>query len=276
MRLSVIRGLIRRRLLLNYRVDPAVMEKQLPAPFRPKLNAGHAIAGICLIRLEAIRPSFLPALLGVASENAAHRIAVIWEAERGELKEGVFIPRRDSGSLLNRIAGGRVFPGEHHAAGFRIVETATSIDLQMHSVDGHVAVQVRGRFGGPFPSTSCFSSLTAASRFFEPGSVGYSATGDSDRLDGIELKTRDWHVEPLQVDHVVSSYFGDFARFPEGSVEFDCALVMRNLEHEWHAASDLYVSDGPANIRMNPTPGMGARALAEERPVSPAAGCAER
>ena len=30
-------------------------------------------------------------------------------------------------------------------------------------------------------------------------------------------------------------------RFPTGSVEFDCALVMRNLGHEWHSAEDLYV-----------------------------------
>jgi hypothetical protein len=48
-------------------------------------------------------------------------------------------------------------------------------------------------------------------------------------------------VEPLQVDEVHSSYFSDETRFPEGSVAFDCALVMRNVGHEWHTAEDLYV-----------------------------------
>lgn len=108
-RLPVIQGLIRRRLLVNFRVDPAVMETFLPEPFRPKLHAGYAIAGICLIRLEDIRPRGLPGVLGISSENAAHRIAVEWEDESGRTREGVFIPRRDTNSCLNHLAGGRSF-----------------------------------------------------------------------------------------------------------------------------------------------------------------------
>ena len=45
MRLPVIHGLIRRRLLVNFRVDAEVMERFLPPPFRPKLHLGYAIAG---------------------------------------------------------------------------------------------------------------------------------------------------------------------------------------------------------------------------------------
>ncbi len=111
----------------------------------------------------------------------------------------------------------------------------------MHSNDREVSVRIRGRVGGELPSSSCFSSLPEVSSFFEPGSLGYSVTSEAGRLDGIELRTHGWRVEPLQVDEVHSSYFGDETRFPKGSVEFDCALVMRNLGHEWHSAEDLYV-----------------------------------
>lgn len=241
MRLPVIQGTIRRRLLVNFRVDPDVMQAQLPARFSPKLHDGHAIAGICLIRLEAIRPRHLPALVGVSSENAAHRVAVVWTDETGEQKEGVFIPRRDTSSLVNHLGGGRIFPGEHHRAAFAVHEDAQTIDLEMRSMDGAVTVHVRGRFGGELPRTSCFRSLEAASRFFEPGSLGYSVTRQGGRLDGIELRTAGWRVEPLEVADVASSYFSDRSRFPSGSVEFDCALAMRNLAHEWHSADDLYV-----------------------------------
>ena len=111
----------------------------------------------------------------------------------------------------------------------------------MQSDDREVSVMVRGRLGGQLPGSSCFSSLAEASAFFEPGSVGYSVTSDAGRLDGIELRTKGWSVAPLQVEEVHSSYFSDEAKFPKGSVEFDCALVMRNLGHEWHSAEDLYV-----------------------------------
>ena len=239
-KLPVIQGVIRRRLLVNFRVAPDTLQRQLPPRFRPKLHAGHGIAGICLIRLEAVRPRPVPALLGVSSENAAHRIAVVWE-EDGEMREGVFIPRRDTGSLLNHVAGGRLFPGEHNRAQFRVVESTGGVDLSMRSDDGKVNLLVRGRFGGNLPAGSCFASLQEASDFFEPGAVGYSVTRAPGRLDGMELKTHGWRVEALQVDEVHSSYFSDQTLFPAGSATFDCALAMRDLDHEWHKAKDLYV-----------------------------------
>jgi hypothetical protein len=110
MKLPRIQGIIERRILANYRVDPACLRRLLPAPLRPQLIRGYGVAGICLIRLAAIRPRGLPAALGVSSENAAHRIAVEWD-EAGQTRRGVYIPRRDTSSRFNVLAGGRLLPG---------------------------------------------------------------------------------------------------------------------------------------------------------------------
>ncbi|WLD93028.1 DUF2071 domain-containing protein [Alkalihalobacillus sp. AL-G] len=108
-----IQGLIKRRFLINYHLDPEVAGKLLPKPFRPKVKKSKAIIGICLIRLENIRPSSISTIpFGLSSENAAHRIAVEWD-EDGQIKEGVYIFRRDTNSFINTIAGGRLFPGEY-------------------------------------------------------------------------------------------------------------------------------------------------------------------
>ena len=96
MQMPKVHGVIRRRLLVNFRVEPALMQRNLPAPFRPKLHDGHAVAGICLIRLEEIRPKRFPRVVGLSSENAAHRVAVVWEDADGP-HEGVYIPRRERG-----------------------------------------------------------------------------------------------------------------------------------------------------------------------------------
>ena len=79
MRIPVVQGVIDRRILVNYRVDPDVMARVLPPPFRPQIVRGYAIGGICLIRLKGIRPRFVPIPVGLRSENAAHRIAVEWD-----------------------------------------------------------------------------------------------------------------------------------------------------------------------------------------------------
>ena len=246
MRVPNVHGTIRRRILVNFRVDEKVMQRQLPSPFRPKLHRGKAIAGICLIRLEDIRPKRFPRLAGLSSENAAHRVAVVWD-EEGSAREGVYIPRRDTGSLINHLAGGRVFSGEHHRAKFHIHEDGDRIDFQMKSADGEVEVRLAGKVASELPDSSSFASVAEASRFFEAGSLGYSATAEGKRLDGLVLKTLTWNVEPLALDHVYSSFFADRTKFPEGSVTFDCALIMRNIAHEWHTASELYVESPPVS-----------------------------
>ena len=103
--LPVIQGVIARRVLVNYRVRPAALRSLLPAPFEPKTIDGWGMAGICLIRLKHLRPRGVPAALGFSSENAAHRIAVVWDAG-GSLEEGVFVRRRDTSAWWNVLAGG--------------------------------------------------------------------------------------------------------------------------------------------------------------------------
>ncbi len=240
MRFPNVHGIIRRRLLVNFRVDPEVIQRHLPAPFRPKLHDGHAIAGICLIRLEDIRPRRVPRLLGLSSENAANRIAVVWE-DGGVTREGVYIPRRDTGSLISHCGGGCVFPGEHHWAEFQVTDDGGRIEIHMRAADERSQVDVIGHVARDLPTASIFRSVSDASSFFEPGSLGYSVTADAGRLDGIMLKTHSWSVTPLAIEEARSSYFSDEALFPPGSAEFDCALLMRNISHEWHAAEDMYL-----------------------------------
>lgn len=246
MRLPVISGIIRRRLLVNFRVDQDVMSRFLPSPFRPKLHNGYAIAGICLIRLEQIRPVGIPGVFGISSENAAHRIAVLWDDPSSGSREGVFIPRRDTGSRLNHFAGGRIFPGEHHLADFDVTDDGSSISMSIRSRDGLMSVQLRARESDSMPESSCFDSLEESSAYFEGGSVGYSVTRNCCRLDGIRLKTDTWQVRPLAVEQVESSFFSNGRVFPAGSVIFDHALIMRDLMHHWHGEPDMY-TDQKAN-----------------------------
>ncbi len=239
MRLPVISGLIRRRLLVNFRVDADVIAGFLPTPFRPKLHRGFAIAGICLIRLEQIRPAWLPQWCGISSENAAHRIAVVWDDPDGKAREGVFVPRRDTGSLLNHLAGGRLFPGEHHLAKFDVEDDGAGVAMSIRASDGKMSIRLCGMESDALPLTSCFKSLTESSAFFESGSVGYSVTRDCCRLDGIRLETHGWNVRPFGVEQVESSFFTDTSIFPVRSATFDHALIMRDLPHQWHVVADM-------------------------------------
>jgi hypothetical protein len=138
-------------------------------------------------------------------------------------------------------AGGRLFPGEHQRAVFEVTERSGQISVRMRSADARIEVEVIGRDARELPETSVFRSVSDASAFFEPGSIGYSATLSGRRLDGVMLRTQSWNVTPLAIERAHSSYFADAERFPAGSVGFDCALIMRDIAHEWQSATNLYL-----------------------------------
>ena len=232
-------SVIERRLLVNYRVEPAVAASLLPTPLRPQIVNGWAVAGICLIRLGRLRPGWVPGWAGMRTENAAHRVAVEWDGMAGH-QSGVYIPRRDSDSLVTVLAGGRLFPGEHHRASFDVRETARDLHVAFASIDGTAEVSIDIRLAERLQGSELFADLRDASDFFRCGSSGLSATRNSCRLDGLELRADRWVVEPTEVHAVYSSFFDDARLFPPGSATIDCALLMRDVPVTWMAIEPTF------------------------------------
>ncbi|MER5885487.1 DUF2071 domain-containing protein [Streptomyces sp. NPDC001941] len=231
-------SVVERRMLVNYRVDPDAVAPLLPGPLRPQLVRGHAVAGICLLRLGAVRPAWAPAALGLRSENAAHRVAVEWDGPDG-VESGVYIPRRDTASRVNRWAGGRVFPGEHGHADFTVDEGPDALRVAFATRDGDTRVDVTAEIAERLEGSELFAGLDEASAFFRTGSKGYSATASGTHVDGMELHTDQWRIEPGRVLSAYSSYFDDPDRFPPGSAHLDSVLVMRNVPVHWRPLAPL-------------------------------------
>jgi Uncharacterized conserved protein (COG2071) len=229
MKIPTIKGIIERRILINYTVEPDIIAKLIPNPFRPKVYKGKAIVGICLIRLKEIRPKGLPSFVGISSENGAHRIAVEWD-ENGIINEGVYIPRRDTSSLLNHLAGGRIFPGKHYYAKFEVEEIDGNYKVAFKSSDD-TSISIEATKTDLFNESSVFKTLNNVSQFMQNGALGFSPNGN--KFEGLLLKTYQWKVQPLNVKQISSSFFENTANFPIGSVQFDNALLMTSIEHEW-------------------------------------------
>ena len=242
MRAPTSRATIQRRVLVNYRVEPETLAPLLPAPFRPALVGGYGIAGICLIRLGHIRPAGLPAVVGLRTENAAHRIAVEWDTADGPVS-GVYIPRRDTSSRLSSALGGRAFPGWQHRARFDVAEGDGAFRVTVQSTDGHVEIMVVAHRAEELMTGSLFGSVAAASAFFRCSPLGYAATPTEGVLDGVALTAEGWAIEPLHLDEVRSSFFDDGTRIPPGAVQVDSAFLMANLETTWTSQPRLTVAD---------------------------------
>ena len=236
--LPILEGVIARRILLNFRVDPEVAQRTLPPSLKVESHNGFAVAGICLIRLEQLRPRGLPALVGLSSENMAHRIAIRYASDTGE-RAGVFIWRRDTDQKIVQMLGGRVFPGPHGNAQFDVLDNETRLEMSITTRENKSDVTFSAGVSSEWSKTSAFESFREASDFFRKGDCGFSCSLNGDRLEGIQLQTLSWEMSALHVNSVRCAFFEDQSRFPPGSVTFDCGLLMRGIPHEWHELQEI-------------------------------------
>lgn len=224
---------IERRLLVSYRIDPDRVEALLPRPFRPQLVSGHAVGGVCFIRMGALRPAHLPRATGLTTENVAHRFAVEWDDERGS-HSGVYVPRRDTGSRIAAAMGASIFPGAYHHARFQVTESADLIRISVRSRDRTVSLSVAAAPAAALDS-SLFATLDEATSFFRRGALGFSPSAARGCLDGVHLRSTSWAARPMTVSHMSSSLFDDAAVFPRGSSTLDSAVLMTNITARWIA-----------------------------------------
>jgi len=276
---ALLRGTVTRRLVVNFRVSPELLEATLPPGLTLRRQGGHAIAGICVTRMEERRFLSLPFR---TSECLVHRIAV---ADAGANRREL-VTRCETTSLFDWIASGRgageevaAVPCEHVRSRIEVDEADDRVMVTVRAGSGSVSLRLEGRPAERLPRGSVFGSLARAARFFDlPAESSASAIGDREALLAGEPPApsppmptvpivneeagsatpppRDavgrrparerWVAHPLEIEWLESAHdlgrgrFPAAAAAPEGAFVLDHALVLRNVDAYWHAAPDLH------------------------------------
>ena len=224
--LPKIVGTIDRRILLNFRAPLEVVSGLLPEPFRVRSVNGFALIGVCLIRFRSLRPARLPAMIGLRSENAAHRISIEWDDGQGT-QTGVYVTRRDTDSAFVKLTGGRVFPGVHSRVAFEVDESPDQVAISIRDSQG-MLVNLSGRISDEF-SSQVFSTHDEASCYFQEDHIGYSPARREGELEGLRLNCHRWQTSSLAIDEC---WVREFAALSP-QIEFDHALIMHGISHDW-------------------------------------------
>lgn len=234
---TTLQGLIERRILINYRVEPGVLKNILPEPFRPKIFQNYGIAGLCLFRISELRLKGLPTFMGITTENVSHRIAVEWD-QNGIRYEGIYIPRRNTSSYIVAASGGKIFPGVHHLSNFSSRESNGYYELDVYNRN-HLHLSLLAKESAHFARGSVFKNLSSAVESLVNHSLEYSPRYQKRVFDGIEFVAENRKVQPLHISQIQSDFFENESLFPKGSVFFDHALLMKNIYAQWHSCPEI-------------------------------------
>ncbi|MEO0468253.1 MAG: hypothetical protein AAF206_01435 [Bacteroidota bacterium] len=237
MKVPAVQGIIDRRILITYKIDVNVLRKFLPAPFRPRVVDGYGIGGVDLLRQKQLRMRGLPMMMSLNIDSAFHRFAVEWD-EYGQTRTGMYVPRRDTSSLMAVIASGRLFPGVQNLSRFRADDSEGQYRVSVQAKD-NTKIFFRGRESDRFPFESVFDELDAASAFFGSSQMSYSPRYYKSIFNGLSLNLEKWEVSPMHVQFIRSTWLEDSKYFPKGSIYFDHALLMREVAHEWQPGHDI-------------------------------------
>jgi len=120
---------------------------------------------------------------------------------------------------------------------FQVAEGNGSLGVSVLTENRRADVSFDSGYPGRWRGTPLFGDMDEASQFFERGDCGFSSRLRGGGLEGMWLRSLRWDMIPLFVRRVRTAFFEDPERFPRGSVEFDCALLMRGIPHEWHLLS---------------------------------------
>jgi len=226
---QAIRGIIRRRLLVNAVVDPDEAAARLPDGLRPHVTEQGTVVGCCLLEIDAIRPAGLPAVVGQRMRAAAHRISVEWEDASGTLVTGVYVPVRHTDSSAAAFLGGRWFPGVHERA--RIDVWASDSELRWCSDpldDSGLGVRVAASIPDDEPAVPTCDAIGSTCL---AAAVGVSPDRRG-RLEAAHMAPSHRLARAVVISDVSSEFIDSFA-----TAEMSTSYLMSDAEVVWTRAA---------------------------------------
>ena len=234
---------IERRLLVNFRADPAVAASVLPLGLEPRLVDGAAVVGMCLIRLGPLRSGGLPVMR--RSENVAHRVAVWLDG-----RPAVYIPRRDTTATTAAVLSRWTAAGREHRARAVVREEADGWDITLCSRDGVVAVTAEP--SATMMPGSVFADVERATEFFVDARCGLRPPTRRSEWRSVRLDLVGVSSWPMRVLDARSTWLE--RAFPRGSIELDSGLAMTAANSTWRAVTHL-CPDGELAVDRSETEG---------------------
>jgi hypothetical protein len=220
------------RYIFNYRIRPEELKKRLPAPWlEPQVVGGYSAVSFCILWLERLTVSPVPAILRYSTISCAYRIGVL-DVSGDEPEPSVYVIDRWAdlpmvarlGPLLlqDTIPVIKAAIGHDNDGGTRV---------QMSYTDGTAlfAASVRPRADGL--RSAVFGSMADFARFIKAGVSSYGPSLHPGHLTKVDLHKEDVDYEPLTATVDFNELLQE--SWADAGMEYDSAVRAKGANYKW-------------------------------------------
>ena len=237
-----MKAVFRNCFMINFAVEPDVMQRLLPTPLQPDLYANKAFVDVAVVDMEQMRPAFLPRGFGINYNQVVYRTAVRCNGERG-----VYFLRSDADNGLISKAGNWMtfFQFHHSRMQWQRQEGCFQFDL-MAQPGQHADIHARFDISSPsrqMPENSCFPSLAEAQAFLVELYSAYSP--DARGISRVRIQRTPWDIQVVQDTRGIYEFMQGSEMFPEGTATLDSVFYVRDLSYLWSPTERLSSSHTP-------------------------------
>jgi hypothetical protein len=229
MGISTLRADLVRRVIVNYALDPKLLEAKLPCSWmRPQLIRGAAIASFCVLDLERITVGAMPSALGIRNLNCAHRFGIV-DARTGE--SAVYVESRNTNSSFGALLTKLGCPGRHGLVRARMLHEASAITVEVKMARTDYSFALRAHTAERFESKA-FGDLDEFASFMSQGVRSYAPSRKEGFVTIVDLFKPDPTFQPIEIleirDSLIESWTGKAA-----AASLDSAVMTDGGTYLW-------------------------------------------
>jgi hypothetical protein len=197
-----IKAHFRASLVLAYAVPAPVLQPLLPPGLTLDTHGDFGFLAIALVETRDLRPSFLPARLGMSFCLSGYRIFTRYRTIGGRTLRGLRILRSDTNRLSMQMFGNLLTHYHYERSQFRVQSTEQKFEVQVTTPDGRADLHVEADLSAQsvaLPVGSPFADFKEARKFAGPLPFTFDYERQTHSMIRVEGVRQQWNPRPVPV-----------------------------------------------------------------------------
>ncbi|MCP3981301.1 MAG: hypothetical protein GY716_18525 [bacterium] len=222
-------------LSLTYALPRRVLAGLLPPGLELETRGELGFLGVTVVRTTALRPAFLPGLMGREYLLASHRVFARLSVPRGDVLRGLSTLRCDTDSAWLVRWGNRMTRFGYRPAKIDCTANDESLRIRVATSDAGADLDVEvdtAEAPGRLPDGSPLVDAADARELAAPLENIFEYEPESDSMIVVAATRGDWGPRPVRVDVHANSLLAATPFRGQGAL-LACAFFGRNVDYGW-------------------------------------------